>query len=725
MRRRAEMELDRPLQDLAAARGSPLLSSIAEILALAGVVVLAACAGAPAPSGPTPAGRAPGEGIAGEPGVVSPGRGAGVPNQPLPGLGPTPVPYYFRAGVEAGTRTSDGRPGPSYWQQRVSYRIDAELDPATAVVQGVEEVVYRNNSPDTLQNMVFHLYQNLFSEGVQRTRTVPVTGGMTVERVTVDGVSASRVDVGSGPPVGASYRVDGTLMDLRLGRTVPPGDSVVVTMAWHFEVPPRGAPRTGRIDNSVFNVAQWYPQVAVYDDLRGWNRQPYLGNGEFYLEYGDFEVALTLPEGWLVAATGELQNPEEVLSEMTRRRLRLALERDTVIHVVTAEDMGPGSATERAPGGQLTWRFMARDVRDFAWGASDRYVWDATRAVVPDPERPGETKVVPVHALYRPQVRSWREAARYTRHALTFHAERWHPYIYPQITSIEGPIGGMEYPMIVFVGGFPDPQSLYGTIGHEVAHQWFPMMVGNNETSFAWMDEGLGTYIEELALQDFFPEVQAFSLPLTQYLQIAGTDYETPMMREANLYPSYGAFGIAAYFKPAVVLRALGGVIGEDVLHDALREYSRRWLLRHPYPQDFFNTVESVAERDLDWFWTPWWYGTAVFDQGVAGVATESISGGERVTITIEDRGEAPLPALVAVTLENGEVRRTTVPVETWLTGARTATVTLDLPARVLRVELDPERVFPDVDRRNNLWVRPGAPAGSRLGGTAPTGLQK
>lgn len=684
---------------------TPLLS----LAALAVVGGLAGCAGAPAPAGP-----APGTTTTERPAVVSPARGGGeVPNQPLPGLGPVPVPNYYRGGLERGTRAADGRPGPRYWQQRVNYRIDAELDPTTALLQGEEEIVYRNNSPDTLSSMVFHLYQNLFSEGVERDRRVPVTGGISVERVVVGGVEAAPVMVGRGPATGASYRVDATLMELRLPRPLLPGDSTVVTIAWHFPVPPRGAPRTGRIDHSLYNVAQWYPQVAVYDDLLGWNRQPYLGNGEFYLEYGDFDVALTLPEGWLVAATGVLQNPEEVLPEGVRRRLRLALERDTIVHVVTAEDLGPGNATEQAPGGQLTWRYVARDVRDFAWGTSDGYLWDATRAVLPDPARPGATTVVPVHALYRAQARTWRQAARYTRQALTFHAERWHPYIYPQMTSLEGPVGGMEYPMVIFVGGFPDTMSLYGTIDHEVAHQWFPMMVGSKEMIFAWQDEGLATYIEELAAQEMFPSVPAFAVPLNQYLQIAGTDYETPMMRPADLYPSYASFGIASYFKPAVMLRALGAIIGEATLHEGLREYARRWFLKHPYPQDFFHTIESVAGRDLAWFWTPWWYGTGVFDQGIAGVVTEPAGAGERVTVTVADKGEVPLPTLIVATLQNGEVRRARIPEGEWLTGARSLSAVLEVPSPVVRVELDPDQFFPDVDRSDNAWQRTAAPAGA------------
>jgi aminopeptidase N len=281
------------------------------------------------------------------------------------------------------------------------------------------------------------------------------------------------------------------------------------------------------------------------------------------------------------------------------------------------------------------------------------------------------------------------------------------------MTSIEGPVGGMEYPMIVFVGGFPDPHSLYGTIDHEVAHQWFPMMVGNNETSFAWQDEGRATYTEELAAQDFFPGTNPFAVAMNQYLQIAGSDYERPMMREANLYPTYASFGIASYFKPAVLLRALGGIIGDDVLDDALREYTERWLLKHPYPQDFFHTVESVAGRNLDWFWTPWWYGTGVFDQGIAEVAVEPTSSGERVAVTVVDRGDQPLPTRIAITLADGEVRWAEIPIEEWLTGARTLIATLEVPGQVVRVELDPDRIFPDVDRQDNVWQRAVAPAGS------------
>jgi len=658
-----------------------------------GILGVAGCAGRQEPQAPTPS--TPAEAAA-----------------PRYAVEPVPVPSAFRAAVERGTRTLDGRPGPRYWQQRVSYRIDAELDPRTARVQGQGELIYRNHSPDTLGVLVFRLYQNLFSEGVQRTRSVPITGGITIERVAVGGREAARVGGGRRAPAGgAAYQIIETLMYVRLPTALLPGDSVHVEMAWHFTVPPEGAPRTGHIDHVVYNVAQWYPQVAVYDDVEGWHTWPYLGNGEFYLEYGDFDVSLTLPEGWLVAATGELQNPDEVLTPRIRDRLRVAMESDTVVHVVTPEDFGPGNATQQAPGGQLTWRFVGRDVRDFAWAASNRYVWDVTRATIPAADG-GGTRTIPVHALYRPEATTWRQAAEYTRHALEFFSERWHSYIYPQMTSVEGPIGGMEYPMIVFVRDFGAARTLYSVIAHETAHEWWPMMVGNKEPSFAWQDEGLATYIENLASADYFDETvpEAFEGNLEQYLTIAGQDDETPIMRHADLYPSYQAFATAAYSKTAVLLRALGGVIGEDVVNQALREYADRWLLKHPYALDFFNTVESVAGRDLDWFWHPWWYETAVLDQAIVAVGVESVGGGERVAVTIEDQGEAPMPVDLVLTTEAGEVRRVVVPVDVWLAGARRHTEVVEVPGRVTRVAIDPDRTFPDVDRSDNVWERAGRP---------------
>ncbi|MHB1168312.1 MAG: M1 family metallopeptidase [Longimicrobiales bacterium] len=608
-----------------------------------------------------------------------------------------PVPYTnaFAAAIERGTRTDDGLPGPDYWQQRVQYRIEAELDPATARLSGAETIVYHNNSPDTLRELRFMLYQNAFAPGVQRVRQVPITGGTKLERVMVEGRPAREGPVITGP---LTYAVSGTQMRLSLPGALPPGGSTTVQIAWSQTVPPRGAPRTGHAENEAFVVAQWYPQVAVYDDVNGWHSIPYWTNGEFYLEYADFDVTLTLPEGWLVDATGVLQNPDEVLPEPVRARVARALTQDSIVHVVTENDVEDGAATERAPGEQLEWRFVARDVRDFAFATSNRYVWDATRAILPDAHGDGRPDTVLVNAFYRPDFPAWREGARYTQHAVKFHAENWHPYIYPKITSAEGPIGGMEYPMLVFIGSPSDSVALYSVISHEVAHQWYPMMVGSNESRYAWQDEGLVTYVEDLSVSDIFTGLSPALASQRSYLRIAGSDAEGEIMRAPDLFGIGPQYGVAAYTKPGTMLRALAGVLGEDTVKQGLRMYAERWLLKHPTPWDFFATMEAAAGRDLDWFWHPWFFETATLDQAVTEVR-QDVAGAE---IVVEDIGSAPMPVLLRITLADGSTVERTLPVEPWLEGRTQQALRVD--GQVTRVEIDPDQWFPDVQRANNVW---------------------
>lgn len=660
-----------------------------------GLLLAAGCVGSPAPEAPRPAGA---DSLAAD----SAARADSLAlvarlaeTRPRYAVRPVPLTRAFETAVHAGTRTNDGRPGPRYWQQFVQYRIEVEIDPSTARVQGAQTVVYHNNSPDTLDFLLFNLYQNVFAEGAQRVRRVPVTGGMTLEYVAVDG---------GGP---SPYEIDGTLMRLTLPRPLPPHGRVAIDFAWHFTVPPAGAPRTGHDRNRVFTVAQWYPQVATYDDLRGWHTRPYWSNGEFYLEYGDFDVAITAPEGWLVGATGTLENPDEVLSETVRERLAVARSSDDVVAVVTADDHAARTATARAPGGLLTWRFRARNVRDFAFATSNQYVWDATRAVLPAAGGDSPADTVLVNTLYRPQATTWREAAGYVRHALAFNARRWHPYVYPQITAAEGPVGGMEYPMLIFVGAPSAPRQLYEVIAHEVAHEWWGMMVGSNETDYAWQDEGLTSWTENLSMTEFVPDSDAFDQTMEAYLGIAGTDAERPIMREADLYGPGRQYVIATYTKPAALFRSLAAVIDEETLDVALRVYADRWLLRHPSPFDLFDTIEDVAGRDLDWFWHPWFYETAALDQAIAAVDVRPTpAGGERVMVLVADQGDAPMPASLVLTTTSGATHEVDLAVEPWLDGRANQLATIELAEPVQRIEIDPARLFPDVDRTNNVWER-------------------
>ncbi|HYH81591.1 MAG TPA: M1 family metallopeptidase [Longimicrobium sp.] len=633
-----------------------------------------------------------------------------------PSVRPVPTSEGFARGLAAGTRTATGAPGPRYWQQGVAYRIRAELDPASALLRGSERIVYRNRSPDTLGSIVLNLYQNVFTETARRNRVAPNTGGVTLDRVAVQGTTLAAVPAARIGVVrqverpAAGYAVEGTLARLVLPRPLVPGDSAVLEIDWHHKVPPAPTFRTGWEDalgGRALVVAQWYPQVATYDDLNGWDATPYLGDGEFYLDYGDFDVELMLPAGWIVGATGTLANAAEVLSPQTRDRLARAAGSDSVVRVVAAADLASGAALARGAGGRLTWRFNARNVRDFAFATSDRYLWDAARATVADSA--GGQRAVAVHALYRAGAPGWERAWRYGQHAIGYFSRMIQPYAYEQATIAEGPVSGMEYPMLVFIHRPTDPAALEAVIAHELGHEWFPMVVGSDEARHAWMDEGVTTFIEDRAHEDFFPGARAAEATRNAYLAVAGRDTEVPLMRHTDLVSPYGARTVAAYSKPAAVLVALRNVLGNNTFDRALREYAAAWSFRHPTPWDFFNTFERVAGRDLDWFWHPWFFETGVQDQAIQSV--RPVSGG--VEVIVRDLGQNPMPAFVAVTSSTGVITESEVTVEEWLRGAGTRTTTVLVPTSgtLTRVEIDPRGVFPDANRANNVWTPPAATA--------------
>lgn len=600
-----------------------------------------------------------------------------------------PVPHAYLAALRAQTRTPTGAPGSRYWQQRVDYRVRTRLLPQEMRVTGSEVITYTNRSPDTIHELWLNLAQNVFAPGNPRNRTAPLTGGFDLERVVVQGTPVVLAPSRGAESLSTSERVE-------LPREIPPGGTADVSIAWSFTVP-EGAFRMGRDGPHVYFLAQWYPQIAVYDDLRGWDRDPYLGAGEFYLEYGDFDVAITVPAGWLVSATGVLQNPEEVLTAPARERLA-SLSHDRVAHVVSRADVEAGHATAAGgDDGTLTWRWVAHDVRDFAWGASDRYVWDATVAEYPDDD--GSTRFSNIYAFYRPDRPNWDHSAEYARHAIETHSQ-WYPYPYPHMTVNEGVIGGgMEYPMITIIGGRRTPISLYGVIAHELGHMWWPMVVGSDERRFAWMDEGLASFAEDLATPRLFPDVDSGLNTMNDYLGIAGSDQETPSMRPADLYGPFGNRSTASYGKPASVFRALRTILGPESFDRAMRTYIRRWAFKHPDPLDLFGTFEDVAGRDLDWYFQPWLYTTRVLDQAVVGVG--AVPGG--VEVTVEDRGQITMPVIVEATSDSGGRARVMVPVSAW--HDRRAKAHLTLTGRVTSVVLDPEQRFPDVNRENNRWM--------------------
>ncbi|HEX6748955.1 MAG TPA: M1 family metallopeptidase [Longimicrobium sp.] len=656
------------------------MKRIVHFAALLGAVLVSACAPVAEP-------------------IVAPvPRGAAGDTAARPLLQPVPVIPEFSAAVQRGTRSTTGAPGPRYWQQRQRYSIEARVSPDSLRVSGRERVVYINRSPDAMRFVVLNLYQNLFRS---------ITGGLNMTRVAAQGQEMAKLTAAqkeqnlAGVNVSTGWYEDGTLGRIYLPRPLASGDSAVFEFEWSFRVPPLTAPRTGFEDalgGRVLQVAQWYPQIAVYDDVMGPDVTGYTGNAEFYLDYGDFDYSITAPTGWLVAATGVLQNPEQVLTPEVRQRLAQAMQQDSPVRVVGQQNIGRG--TVQGTNGMVTWRFRAENVRDVAWATSNRYFWDATRGAIP--QAGGATKFIPVYCFYRPGAPFWDRGVRHGDHAIEFLSREQVPYLYPQITVTEGPIYGMEYPMIVFVGRpTQGEKDLYAVIAHEVGHEWFPMMVGGDEAVAVWMDEGINTYQESLAFNDYWRGTDHFNEQRGFYIPVAGKRGDAPLMRNGESLDNE-TLGIAGYYKPGLVMRALRAALGDDVFHRAMRTYMDEWMLKHPYPWDFFNTFERVSGRDLDWFWYPWFFTNATLDLAL-GTVTPAAG---NVTVTVRDMGQVPAPAFIVVTTDAGVVRQT-IPVERFLNppNQRSVTVTIPVQGRVTRVEIDPEQQFPDVNRRNNTWV--------------------
>jgi hypothetical protein len=529
----------------------------------------------------------------------------------------------FEQAVERGMRSRDGRPGPNYWTNYAWYDIDVTLIPSSRTVTGTSRVLYQNNSPDPLRRVVVNLYQNLYKEGELRNREVTPTGGVNLSCVVAEGTQLDQTKSVRQP----GYLIYGTKAIVLLPYAIQPGESVGLEFCWDFEVPDaRDMVRMGT-DDEVFYLGYWYPQMAVYDDVSavagqrdGWDYDRYLGSGEFYMGYADYDVRITVPRGWLVAATGVHVNDAEILSDRTLALLEAARAGDEIVRVVT--DSTREDALRAGPDSSATWHFRAENVRDFAFAASERFLWDATHALVGEGFGYQGSDRAMIHAFYRPEAESWNRAAEFGRFSIEHMSTRFMPYPWPHMTAVEGIIrGGMEYPMMTLIGGRRSDRSLFGVTYHELAHMWFPMIVGQDEKKYTWMDEGLTSFNTNEGHFDFWPDSTIWAPKRQAYFRIAGSGLEVESMRHGDEYPAdTDARGMASYGKPALMLHTLRGILGNDLFHAALREYARRWAYKHPTPWDFFNTVEDVVGEDLDWFWRPAFFEIWTLDQAIGRV---------------------------------------------------------------------------------------------------------
>ena len=630
----------------------------------------------------------------------------------------------IRRAYAAGTRDSTGHPGAKYWQLFTNYSIDARLDTATSVVSGRERISFANTGDDPMDAIVLRLDQNIFRANVPRAEPVTeITDGMQLTRLVVNGAT---IDLSAPPTRGANGRmgpdlreeITQTVARIPLPAPIPAGGTATIEAEWNFRVARadgmRGL-RMGRWGDTLYQVAQWYPRVAMYDDLRDghWDTDPYLGTSEFYNNFGHFDIRIDVPAGYVVGSTGVLQNPAEVLTAAERERLSHVLESDATRSIVSADELGAGKATAGAPGGRLVWHFVADTVGDVAWATSNRFVWDATRATIPGGGTiPVDVMYLPGHAQGANGRAGFAQAGPILQHALAFYSRLWMPYAFPKLTMVDGPEGGMEYPMFIMSGP--------GAADHETGHQWWPMMVGVNETWYGFMDEGFNQYMNILSGADarhLNPKLDGLG---QSYGRISGDEHAPPLMWDAN----YGGpmYGFQAYGKAPLMLSMLGGVVagGDTAVWRAMSEYAHAWRFKHPSPWDYADFMSGALHRDLGWFWYYWLFTTESVEGAIDHVTTSA--GGRRTTVTVRQDGAMPSPIVLSVALaptgpairvpSNGKLVganmvELTWPVDVWFDGRRTFTATLDFGGRaVQQITLDPHGRFPDADASDNVWKR-------------------
>ena len=533
-----------------------------------------------------------------------------------------------------GQRTASGAPGNGYWQQRADYTIDVELDDVNQRIAGTETINYHNNSPDTLSYLWLQLDQNIWAKDsdTYKTQNAPSFERLPfgalenlVNRNFDGGYRITAVRDAKGLPL--AHTVVKTMMRVDLKAPLPSGESVSFSVDWNYNINDQRkiGGRTGyeffpADGNYLYEIAQWFPRMAAYNDVSGWQHKQFLGAGEFTLEFGDYRVRITAPDDHIVASTGVLQNPQQVLTATQRQRLEQARTAQQPVLIVTPEEARANEASK--PRGKKTWIYHADNVRDFAFASSRKFIWDAQLHDV------NGNRVMAMSYYPKEGNPLWGQYSTHAiMHTLNVYSRYTFTYPYPVAISVNGPVGGMEYPMICFNGPRPLPDGTYsaGTkyglisvVIHEVGHNFFPMIVNSDERQWTWMDEGLNTFLQYLSEQEWernYPSGRGEPKNITEYMQ---SEAQVPIMTQSD---SLLQFGNNAYGKPATALNILREtVLGRELFDYAFKEYARRWKFKRPMPADFFRTMEDASGVDLDWFWRGWFYTTDHTDISIENV---------------------------------------------------------------------------------------------------------
>lgn len=613
------------------------------------------------------------------------------------------APFFYPANGNV-YRSAGGQPGAEYWQNRADYKINSTLDTVKHALTSSVTISYTNNSTDSLPFLWLQVDQNIYREDSRGEAVSPVKGGRWSNKSFTQGDVIKSVTVTqNGKSFSGDYLINDTRMQLKLANAMKAkGGTIQIKIDYSFEIPQYGTDRMGRLDTKngwIYEVAQWYPRMEVYDDIIGWNTLPYLGAGEFYLEYGNIDYTITAPSNLLVVGSGELVNPAEVLTPTQISRLAQAKASDKTVFIKTVADVAnPAGHLQKS---MLTWHFKCNQTRDVAWSASKSFIWDAAKINLPSGKKALSQSVYPVESAGDS---AWGRSTEYVKAAIELYSQEWFEYTYPVATNVAGIVGGMEYPGIVFCGYKSKRGGLWNVANHEFGHNWFPMVVGSNERKYAWMDEGFNTFINDVDTKVFNKgEYDNPSDAQRMAKFYFGKNAEPILTAPDVIQPAY--LGVAAYGKPAMALGLLRKyVLGEKRFDYAFRTYVSRWAFKHPTPYDFFRTMENVGGEDLSWFWRAWILNTWKLDQSVKEVTytnKDSLSKGS--LITIENLEEMAMPVVLAITQTNGKKDTITLPAEIWQTGP-SWTFHYNSVSKIKSIVIDPLHEFPDVNPANNVW---------------------
>lgn len=596
-------------------------------------------------------------------------------------------PRNYMDAVKNGTRSLTGTPGPDYWQNSSDYKIRAEFDPATRLLSGELWLDYKNNSPDSLRIVVLKLKQDIYRKGNTRDfeiSPVAVHDGVEIKKLSVNGTA---IDKGRGK---SSYRRAGTNLIALLPETLPAGGSINIEAEWSFTVPKESGIRMGSYKDSSYFISYWFPQMAVYDDIDGWDMIDYKGHTETYNDFSDYDVEITVPDDFIVWGTGLLQNADEVLESKFVDRMKTASVSDTVIRIIAKEDYESGGITKR--NGKNRWKFKAEHVPDFAFGTSNSYYWDMT-SLKPDKS---DDRIAIVSAAYNPESKDFYEVAQIAQKSIEFLSKEMPgvPYPYPSMTVFNGS-GGMEYPMIINDGSTQNRSRAAGLTSHEITHTYFPFYMGINERKYAWMDEGWAVMLP------FEYQIREGGSPIENnisgYEEFAGSEEDTP-----PIIPSYLVTGKsyrnASYSRPGVAYRLLHDMMGEEKFKDCLHFYMKSWNGKHPVPYDFFFSFEKVYGEDLGWFWKPWFLEQGYPDLGIK--SSEYIDG--KYNVEIEKIGNVPVPVKLTAVAADGSEKVILLPVSVWANGNSIYKLTIDPGFKIVKLILGSGQI-PDSFDKNNI----------------------